>query len=140
MINRQNRLKQTRTDKTDSHVSLVTAYLFLYNRVLSLVTPPLGKNNYCIHLYTVKKCNSNESCTLPRCPSYGLSRVTSPLSAEWRNEAARLLFTLLCQQKLFTQNRRFSSYLHQTPEALLACPAIARRATADEDVPHTLHL
>ena len=38
------------------------------------------------------------------------------------NEAARLLFTLLCQQKLFTQNRRFSSHLHQTPEALLVKP------------------
>ena len=30
-------------------------------------------------------------------------------------------------------------HLHQTPEALLACPAIARRATADEDAPfHSL--
>jgi hypothetical protein len=51
------------------------------------------------------------------------------------NEDVSLLFTLLCQQKLFTQNQRFSSHLHQTPEALLACPVIARRATADEDVP-----
>jgi hypothetical protein len=35
---------------------------------------------------------------------------------KWRNEDVSLLFTLLCQQKLFTQNRRFSSHLHQTPE------------------------
>jgi len=45
---------------------------------------------------------------------------------------------------LFTQNRRFSSlprrnamkpgHLHQIPEALLACPAIAL-ATADEVAP-----
>jgi len=32
------------------------------------------------------------------------------------NEDASLHFTLLCQQKLFTQNQRFSSHLHQTPE------------------------
>ena len=32
------------------------------------------------------------------------------------NEDVSLLFTLLCQQKLFTQNRRFSSHLHRTPE------------------------
>ena len=35
---------------------------------------------------------------------------------KWRNEDVSLLFTLLCQQKLFTQNRRFSSHLHQAPE------------------------
>ena len=40
------------------------------------------------------------------------------------NEAARLLFTLLCQQKLFTQNRRFSSHLHQDPEK----PCLWRRS------------
>ncbi|MBO7328073.1 MAG: hypothetical protein J6W00_04795, partial [Lentisphaeria bacterium] len=32
---------------------------------------------------------------------------------------ASLLFTLLCKQKLFTQNRRFSSHLHKKREALL---------------------
>ena len=61
------------------------------------------------------------------------------------NEDVSLLFTLLCQQKLFTQNRRVSSlprrnamkpgHLHKNLEALLACPAIARRATADEVAP-----
>ncbi len=45
----------------------------------------------------------------------------------------------------FTQKTKFSSlprrnkmkpgHLHQIPEALLACPAIARRATADEVAP-----
>ena len=58
------------------------------------------------------------------------------------NEAARLLFTR--RQPLFTQKQSFSSLprrnamkpgqLHQFQEALLACPAIARRATADEVV------
>ena len=41
------------------------------------------------------------------------------LPKKMANEDVSLLFTLLCQQKLFTQNRRFSSHLHQTPEALL---------------------
>ena len=69
------------------------------------------------------------------------------------------VFTSLCRQAqlhiftrrqpLFTQNRRFSSlprrnaikpgYLHKKREALLACPAIARRATADEDVSFRYH-
>ena len=36
------------------------------------------------------------------------------LPKKWRNEDASLLFTR--RQPLFTQNRRFSSHLHQTPE------------------------
>ena len=71
-----------------------------------------------------------------------------PLSAIFfckKNGERRRKSSLHCAKHNFTQNRRFSSlprrnamkpgHLHQTPEALLACPAIARRATADEDAP-----
>ena len=55
------------------------------------------------------------------------------------NEDVSILFTLLCQQKLFTQNRRFSSlprrnemkpgHLHRTPEKtyLLVHRSLVRR-------------
>ena len=45
------------------------------------------------------------------------------------NEDVSLLFTLLCQQKLFTQNRRFSSHLHQAAKKtyLLVHRSLVRR-------------
>ncbi len=64
-------------------------------------------------------------------PKFWAKKITKPQG-----------FTSLREAQLHL-NRRFSSlprrnamkpgHLHQTPEALLACPAIARRATADED-------
>ena len=49
------------------------------------------------------------------------------------NEAARLHFTVPSGTTSL-KSAAFSSHLHQIPEALLACPAIAS-ATADEDAP-----
>ena len=45
------------------------------------------------------------------------------------------VFTSRGEAALHSKAAGFSSHLHQIPEALLACPAIARRATADEDAP-----
>ena len=56
------------------------------------------------------------------------------LQKKWRTKTQ--VFTSLCRQaQLHSKNKVFSSHLHQKREALLACPAIARRATADEDAP-----
>ena len=52
---------------------------------------------------------------------------------KWRTKTQ--VFSSLCEAQLHSKGAAFSSHLHQKREALLACPAIARRATADEDAP-----
>ena len=85
--------------------------------------------------------------------SFWVSRVQIPLSPpfflqkKWRTKTE--VFSSLCEAQLHSKGVAFSSlprrnemkpgHLHQKREALLACPAIARRATVDEVAPLACH-